>query len=180
MSFLNSEELNKVGLKSFGNNVMISRNARLNNPGNITIGNNVRIDDFCILSAGNNPFVLEDYIHISAGVIIYGQYGFHMKSFTNISVGSKIFTQSDSFSGDVMVGPMVPIQYRGVYGFPLVIEKHTVIGTGTTILPGCTIGEGVAVGANSLLKGEYKPWSIYAGSPARFLKERSKKLLEFI
>ena len=178
MSFLDHEELKKLGLKAFGTNVLISRNAIINNPSNITIGNNVRIDAFCIISAGNEPFILEDYIHISAGTMIYGQYGLHMKSFTNVSVGCKIFTQSDSFSGDYMVGPTVPIQYRGVYGSPLVLEKHSVIGAGSIILPGSIIQEGVAVGANSLVKGECRAWSVYAGSPVKFIKERSRKLLE--
>jgi galactoside O-acetyltransferase len=178
MSFLGNEELGKLGLKAFGTNVLISRNAVINNAGNISIGNNVRIDAFCILSAGNEPFVLEDYIHISAGTMIYGQYGFHMKSFTNVSVGCKIFTQSDSFSGDYMIGPTVPTKYRGVYGSPLVLEKHSIIGAGSIILPGSIINEGVAVGANSLVKGECKHWSIYAGSPAKFIKERSKHILD--
>jgi galactoside O-acetyltransferase len=178
MSFLDYEELQKLGLKAFGTNVLISRNALINNPANITIGNNVRIDTFCILSAGNEPFILEDYIHISAGTMIYGQYGFHMKSFTNVSVGCKIFTQSDSFLGDCMIGPTVPIKYRGVYGLPLLLEKHSIIGAGSIILPGSIIQEGVAIGANSLVKGECKAWSIYAGSPVKFIKERSKKVLE--
>lgn len=179
MSFLDDEELQKLGLKTFGTNVLISRNALINNPSNISIGNNVRIDAFCILSAGNEPFILEDYIHISAGTMIYGQYGFHMKPFTNVSVGCKIFTQSDSFSGDFMIGPTVPIKYRGVYGAPLVLEKHSVIGAGSIILPGSIIQEGVAIGANSLVKGECRAWSIYAGSPVKFIKERSKRVLEY-
>lgn len=178
MSFYTIAELETLGLKKYGENVCISRYARIYNPGNMSIGNNVRIDDFCILSAGNNPFILEDYIHISAGVYIYGQNGFHMKSLTNISAGSKIYTQSDSFCGNYLIGPSIPNRLRNVYGSPLVIEKYTIIGAGSIVLPGAIIGEGVAIGANSLITKDCKPWSIYAGSPAKFIKERSRKLLE--
>jgi galactoside O-acetyltransferase len=178
MSFFSSEEIVKIGFKSVGNNVLISRYAQIYNPSNICIGNNVRIDDFCILSSGEKPFILENYIHISSGVYIYGQYGFHMKSFTNISSGSKIFTQSDSFSGDFMIGPTISNEYRKVDGYPLVIEKHSIIGCGTIVLPGSVIEEGVAIGANSLVKGVCKSWNIYAGSPVKFLKKRSRKILE--
>ena len=178
MSFYTIAELETLGLKKYGENVCISRYARIYNPGNMSIGNNVRIDDFCILSAGNNPFILEDYIHISAGVYIYGQNGFHMKSLTNISAGSKIYTQSDSFCGNYLIGPSIPNRLRNVYGTPLVIEKYTIIGAGSIVLPGAIIGEGVAIGANSLITKDCKPWSIYGGSPAKFIKERSKKLLE--
>ena len=178
MSFYTIAELESLGLKNYGKNVCISRYARIYNPGNISIGNNVRIDDFCILSAGNNPFILEDYIHISAGVYIYGQYGFHMKSLSNISAGCKIYTQSDSFCGNYLIGPAISDKLRKVYGSALIIEKYTIIGAGSIILPGAIIGEGVALGANSLITKDCKPWSIYAGSPAKFIKERSKKLIE--
>jgi acetyltransferase-like isoleucine patch superfamily enzyme len=177
MSFYTLSELSSLGLKNYGSNVLISRYARLYNPKYISIGNNVRIDDFCILSASDKSFIIEDYIHISAGVYIYGQSGFQLKSFSNISPGCKIFTQSDTFSGDVLIGPTVPMELRNVYGAPLIIEKYTIIGAGTVILPGAILGEGVAFGANSLVKHKCKAWSIYAGSPVKFIKDRSSKLL---
>jgi acetyltransferase-like isoleucine patch superfamily enzyme len=178
MSFYTISELEQLGLKKYGNNVLISRYARIYNPGNISIGNNVRIDDFCILSSGTEPFILEDYIHISAGVYIYGQNGFHMKSFSNVSSGTKIFTQSDTFDGDFLIGPMVPLEHRNVYGSSLIIEKHVIIGTSSVILPEAVIEEGVVIGANSLVKTHCKAWSIYAGSPIKYIKMRSKEIVE--
>ena len=178
MSFLNETELASLGLKNYGSNVLISRLAQLYNPGNISIGNNVRIDAFSVLSSGTEPFILEDYIHISSGVSIYGQNGFHMKSLTNISTGTKIYTQSDSYCGNYLIGPSIPLKLRNVYGSPLVIEKHVVIGAGCIVLPGVILSEGVAIGANSLVLKDCKPWSIYAGSPVKFIKERSNMVLE--
>jgi acetyltransferase-like isoleucine patch superfamily enzyme len=178
MSFLSYKELTSLGIKSVGSNVLISRYAKLYNPGNMVFGNNIRVDDYCILSSGKNPFIFEDYIHIAGGVYIYGHAGFHIKKFSNISSGTKIYTQSDSYCGNFMIGPTIPIQFRNVYGSPLVIEKHVIIGTGVTVLPGSIIGEGVAIGANSLVTKECKPWGIYVGSPAKCIKERSKKVLE--
>jgi len=178
MSFLTVPEMAALGLKGFGSNVSISRYARLYNPSNILLGNNVRIDDFCILASGSKPFILEDYIHIAGGVYIYGHAGFHMKKYANISSGTKVYTQSDSYCGNYMIGPTIPIKYKNVYGHPLVIEKHVIVGTGTTILPGAVIGEGVAIGANSLITKECKPWGIYVGAPAKFVKERSRHVLE--
>ena len=142
------------------------------------IGNNVRIDDFCLLSAGNKPFIIEDYNHIAAGVYIWGQEGFHMKPFSNIASGSKIFTLSDSYCGNYLLGPTLPENVRNVYGSQLILEKHVTLGANTIVLPGAKLGEGVVVGSNSLVLKDCKPWSIYVGSPAKFLKERSKNLLE--
>jgi galactoside O-acetyltransferase len=178
MSFLTIKELATIGFKSYGSNVFISRLAQLYNPGNMCIGNNVRIDAFSVLSSGNNPFIIENYIHIANGVCIWGNAGFHMKSLSNISAGSKIYTQSDSYCGNYLIGPSVPLKYRNVYGSPLTIEKHVIIGAGSVILPGASLGEGVAIGSNSLVLKECKPWNIYAGSPAKLIKERSRKALE--
>jgi galactoside O-acetyltransferase len=178
MSFLNSIELFNIGFKNIGTNVKISRFARINNPSNIIIGNNVRIDDFSLLSSGSEPFIIDNYIHIATGVYIWGQKGIHIKSYSNISSGTKIYTQSDSYCGNYLIGPTVDNKYRKVYGSPLNIEKHVIIGAGSVILPGAVLNEGVAIGSNSLVYKECKPWSIYGGSPVKFLKERSRACLE--
>jgi galactoside O-acetyltransferase len=179
MSFLSVSELAAIGFKKIGTNVKISRLAQFYNPENIIIGNHVRIDAFSILSSGNKPFILENYIHIASGVYIWGNIGFHMKSFSNISAGSKIYTQSDSYCGNYFIGPSVPIKYRKVYGSPLILEKHVIIGAGSILLPGIKLGEGVAIGSHSLVTKDCKPWSIYAGSPAKWMKERSNTLLKW-
>ena len=76
-----------------------------------------------------------------------------------------------------MTGPTVPEEYTGIKKGLIRIGRHAVIGTGTTILPGVTIGEGVAVGAMSLVRTSLEPWMIYAGIPARPIRSRSRDLL---
>lgn len=49
-NFYNEVELKNLGLKSYGENVLISKKCSIYGAENIEIGNNVRIDDFCILS----------------------------------------------------------------------------------------------------------------------------------
>ena len=53
MSFLSKKELNDLGFKSLGENVLISDKCSIYNAKNISIGDNTRIDDFAILSAGD-------------------------------------------------------------------------------------------------------------------------------
>lgn len=179
MSFYKTEELESLGFKSLGQNALISRYARLYNVSNMVIGNNVRIDDFCMLSASTEKqFIIDDHVHISAQSCIFGTAGIHIKSFSNISVGVKVFTVSDSFCGNYLIGPTVPKEYRHVLEHSLVIEKHTVIGANSVVMPGITIAEGVAIGANSLVNKNCEAWSIYVGSPIRKLKARSRKVLE--
>jgi acetyltransferase-like isoleucine patch superfamily enzyme len=181
MSFYTEEELANVGLASYGINVKISRYARLYNPNSIYLGNNVRIDDFCILSASATiPLVIKDYVHISAGACLYGGAGLLIDSFSNISGGVKLYTANDDYSGESLVGPTVPEEYRNVDKRQILIGKYVVIGCNSVVLPGVEIMDGVAVGSNSLVKRCLPEWSIYAGTPVRYIKERSKNLLNHV
>lgn len=178
MSYYTAKELLSLGIKSCGINVLISSHTKLYNPQNMTIGNNVRIDDFCILTSVEKQFIIEDYVHIAAGVYIFGAGGVTIESFSGISSNVKIYTCSDDFSGNYLMGPTIPCKFTNVKCNHLTLSRYTIIGTSCVILPGVKIGEGAAVGANSLINKKCEPWGIYAGSPIKYVKQRTKKLLE--
>lgn len=175
-SYLSEEEIISLGLKRVGNNVLISRNTMIYNPGEMEIGNNVRIDDFCILSG---KVKLGNYIHIAAGCFFFaGRFGIEMEDYSTISSRGGIYAVTDDYSGDYMTNPMLPESCRNVQGGKVCIKQHCIIGTGCTILPAVVLDEGVAVGSMSLVNKNLEAWGIYAGIPCRRIKERSRKLLE--
>jgi acetyltransferase-like isoleucine patch superfamily enzyme len=174
-SFYTSEEICKIGFKKIGKNVMISRFAHFYEVDKMIFGNNVRIDDFCILS-GN--ITLGNFIHISAYSALYGKFGIEMGDYTGLSPRCTIFSASDNFSGDFFIGPMVDSKYTNVTGGKIIIKKYSQLGSNCIVLPSVTIGEGVAVGAMSLVTKNLDPWKIYTGIPAVYLKDRSKKILD--
>lgn len=176
-SFYSIDELKYLGLKSFGENVLISRLAQFYSPEKIQIGSNVRIDDFCILSG---QIKLGNFIHISAYCALYGAYGIVMEDFTGLSPRCTVFSASDDFSGNYMIGPMVDKRYTNVIGGKVLLRKYTQIGSNCVILPNLTIDEGVAVGAMSLINHDLESWAIYKGIPAVFYKKRSKKILDIV
>ncbi|MDR2409204.1 MAG: acyltransferase [Bacteroidales bacterium] len=51
------------------------------------------------------------------------------------------------------------------------IGNDSWIGAGVIILPGVTIGAGVIIGANSVMKSDAPPYTVWAGSPARKIKD---------
>lgn len=55
---------------------------------------------------------------------------------------------------------------------PVSIGKNCWIASRSTILPGVTIGDGVVVGACSVVAKDIAPWTVVSGNPARFLKAR--------
>ena len=176
-SFYSEDELRELGLKKYGTNVKISRNASLYGRENIEIGNDVRVDDFCILSGriclGNN-------IHIAAYAALYGgEEGIFISDFVNISSRVCIYSVSDDYSGESMTNPTVPEKYKHVISAPVQIEKHVIIGSTSVILPGVKLAEGSAFGAFSFVNKSVEPWGIYAGIPCKRLKERSRHLIEY-
>lgn len=175
-SFYSERELAELGLKSYGKDVLISRKVSIYSASGITIGNNVRIDDFCVLS-GN--IILGNYIHIAVYSALFGgQAGIEMKDFSTLSSRCAVYAKSDDYSGNTLTNPTVPEKYCGVIEERVTVGKHVIVGAGTTILPGVEIGDGCAVGSMSLVNKSLEQWGIYAGIPCKFIKPRSRKLLE--
>lgn len=176
-SFYLRDELEKMGFCSLGQNIMLSRKASVYGAENIVIGNNVRIDDFCILS-GN--IKLGNYIHISPYVGLFGgEVGIEIMDYGSVSSRSVIYAITDDYNGEGMANPMVPEKYRKVYQKKVILKKHCLIGTGSTILPGVVLGEGVSIGAMSLVNKNVDAWTVNVGIPCRTIRERSKKILEY-
>lgn len=174
-SFYTEEELKSLGLKSFGHNVLISKNSKIYDAQHISIGNNVRIDDFCILS-GN--ITIKSNIHISSYVALYGQLGIILEDFTGISSKTIIYSAMDDFGGDYLIGPIHPNGTTHVTGGLVKLCKYSQIGAGCIVFPKVTISEGAVVGAMSLVKSSTKRWGIYAGIPAKRIKDRNCRLLD--
>ncbi|MBR5328447.1 MAG: acyltransferase [Paludibacteraceae bacterium] len=177
-SFYTPEELAQLGLKSYGENVRISRYAQIYSPEKISIGENVRIDDFCILS-GN--IAIGSHIHIAAYCALYGaDYGIVMEDYTGLSARATIYAAMDDFSGDYLIGPIHDDKYTNVTGGPVQICKYAQIGAGGLVFPNVCICDGAVLGAMSMAKQSLEPWSVYAGVPAKMIKNRSKGLLDLM
>lgn len=178
IGFYTKEELQELGLKSVGNDVLISTKASIYNPQYISIGDNVRIDDFCLLSASSEGITIGSHIHIGAFNYMAGAGEIILEDFSGLSPRSSIFSGSDSFSGDFLIGPTVPLKYRKVRSGVVHLKKHANVATNCTILPEVILDIGSAVLANSLVTQNCDAFSIYSGVPAKKVKERSRKILD--
>jgi len=172
-SFYTEEELKKIGFKSVGHEVYISKKASIYSPEKISIGNHVRIDDFCILS-GN--IEIGNYVHIAAYVALYGKEGIKISDFCGCSARCIIYSATDDFSGEYMVSPMVPEELTNVTGGKVTLEKFVQLGVNTVVMPNLTIEEGTSVGAMSFINKSLEKWGIYVGIPCRRIKDRKKNI----
>ena len=176
MAYYTDEELKAMGFKSLGKHVKISTKTSIYDCAKITIGDYSRIDDFCVVS-GN--ITIGRHVHITPMCLLAGgEPGLEIGDFCACAYGVKVFTQSDDYSGQTMTNSTVPKKYKNEAMAAVRIGRHTILGAGATVMPGVTLGEGTSVGAMALLLASTEPWGIYAGVPARRIKERSRELLK--
>jgi acetyltransferase-like isoleucine patch superfamily enzyme len=176
-TFYTHDELVLIGFNRFGDNVLISRKASIISPEKMQIGNHVRIDDFCLLSG---EIHIGSFVHISAFTALYGRNGIFIEDYAGVSPRCTIFSATDDFSGEFLIGPMVDQKYTNILGGPVFIKKYVQIGAGCVVLPNVTIKEGSVIGAMSLVNKSIESWLISAGIPIRTIKKRSKNLLNYL
>lgn len=118
--------------------------------GDITIGNNVSINSFSILY-GHGSLTIGNYVRIANSTIIIPS----NHNYSDLSI---------------------PIYQQGETSLGVSIEDDVWLGTNVKILDNVKIGKGNIIGAGSVvnksLEGKYK---IYAGVPARFIKNRNNE-----
>ncbi len=115
-------------------------------PNTVTIGNDVFIGNYANLSVAD--LTIGDYVMLAPRVGIVG--GDHKFDIIGIPIRST--------GRDVE---------KSVH-----IKKDCWIGYNSTILHGVTVGEGSIIAANSLVTKDVPPYTIWAGHPAKFLRNR--------
>lgn len=155
-----------------GKDVVIDPNTRFTRPGLVSIGDHVAIDwgFYC-----TTALTVGDYVHISPHVAVIGggNTALMIGDFCFISVGARMLCASEHFMGAGLIGPVVPEEFRDeIMSGPIVMKSFSGVCANSVVMPGVTMGQGSILGANSFLKGDAQPWTIYAGNPARPIKDR--------
>lgn len=171
-------ELMTFGFCKVGTNVRVAKNCTIIGMPNISFGDNVRIDGPTVMSASNGYIKIGSHVHIGGMAFLAGGGGIELEDFSGLSQGVRIYSTSDDYSGSALTNPTVPKEYLNVKIAPVHLGRHVIVGSGTVVLPGCTIGEGTSVGAMSLVTKSLEPWGVYFGTPAQRLRARSKRLLK--
>lgn len=175
MAFLTDDALSAVGFRSVGVNVRISDKASIYDPSEMEIGDHTRIDDFCVLSG---RISLGRNVHVAVFCnLAGGEHGITLEDFAGLAYACQVMSQSDDYSGRSLTNPTVPDRFKRETKAPVLIKRHSIVGTNSVILPGVTLEVGTAVGAMSLVTKSTEPWSVYFGVPAKRLKARRRDLV---
>lgn len=137
-----------------------------------------------MFNIGEHPFIGDEVLFIrahriiGAGTVSVGK---------NVKLGSRV---TIDYSGKVVIGDGVDLSsgvkifshthdtYEMVHsntnvpkGETTIISDHAWVGTNSIIMAGVTIGEYAVVGAGSIVTKDVPANCIYAGNPAKFIRE---------
>lgn len=133
----------RVGIES-ARNAFLAPNSIVMNPPNLSLGEGVFVNEGCYFDAG--PISLGDNVFLGPRVVIIT---------ANHPVGPKWKRAADGEHSFVSVG------------------SGSWLGAGVIVLPGVTIGEGCVIAAGAVVNRDCAPNGIYAGVPARRVKDLS-------
>jgi acetyltransferase-like isoleucine patch superfamily enzyme len=177
--YLLSAELRQLGCRSVGEDVQVHSSCVLVGMENLSIGSHVRVDAFCSLIVGDGWIKIGDYVHIASYSFLSGGEGIELCDFAGLSHGVRLYSRNEDYTGLALTNPTIPEAFLKLQKGRVTLGRHVIVGCGSIVLPGVEIAEGSSVGALSLVKSSLAPWGIYAGIPARRLRDRARTLLQF-
>jgi len=161
---------------------IVSANTRIRHPEDFVIGEDSIVDDFCYFST---KVRIGRCTHIASGCSVAGgaDMQFEIGDFCSLSSGVKIWCTSDDFVNDLVT--IIPSGLEQVKEHlirsDVTFGNYTAVGSNSVVMPNRLIPEGTVLGALSFAPAgfEFQPWSVYAGTPIRFVRPRNKeKVLE--
>lgn len=177
--------------------ILVGKGVTLKARSMITTGKGLVIDEGCFIDAlAVKGIVFGRGVSLKKNVTIECT-GSLTKLGEGLSVGNDVGIGSGSFLGcaggvtigsDTIIGnyvsfhsenhnfsdPAIPIRLQGVKNEGIHIGNNCWIGAKVTVLDGVVLEDGCVVAAGAVLKaGRYAANSIYAGVPAKRIKERS-------
>ncbi|MDD5433089.1 MAG: acyltransferase [Candidatus Pacebacteria bacterium] len=173
-----------------GKNIYIGPRVKLKaiDGGSIIIGDNCEINECTKIFSGGGKIIIEENCMINDYVQI-GAMEADITIHSNSSINSFCFISSRgslTIGSNVAIGPQVviitdnhkfsdkniPIKHQGDIKGKIIIGDDVWVGAGCKILSGVKIGNGVVVGAGAVVTKNLEPFKVYAGVPAKFLKDR--------
>ena len=139
---------------------------------NISFGSPILIDDFVLIVA-REPMTIGNYVHIACFSSITGGERVTIGDFAAVSQGARVLTGTDDFTDGGFGNSTVPDEYRNARRAPVSLGRFCILGANAVVLPGVSIGEGAAVGANSVVTRDLEPWGVYIGN--RRHRERDRE-----
>lgn len=160
---------------------IISQHIRVRHPQHFAVGEHSIVDDFCYFSTRVH---IGRCSHIASGCSVAGggERYFELGDYCSLSSGVKIWCTSDDFVNDLVT--IIPGNYpeikQHVISGDVIFENYTAVGSNAVVMPNNRIPVGTVIGALSFVPPafDFRPWSVYAGTPIRYLRPRNRPSVE--
>lgn len=106
--------------------------------------------------------VMADHALIGPGVTVYNQGPISLGERALVSQGAHLCAGTHDIEDEDFT----------LLTRPIAIGAHAWIAAEAFIGPGARIGEGAVIGARAVAFGDMKPWTVYAGNPAKEVRAR--------
>jgi maltose O-acetyltransferase len=116
---------------------------------------------------GSNKLTMLNNSFVNHGCFLDGSDYITLGSNVRLGPHVKILTGTHTYAHDVIRRGPGSISISN----PVVIERGVWVGIGAIILPGVVIREGCVIGAGSVVIKSTQPNGLYAGNPARRIKD---------
>jgi acetyltransferase-like isoleucine patch superfamily enzyme len=153
-----------------GKNVVIMPRVdiRMTDNAKLILGNYCVIDSYAYLqlTKPEPKIILGDYVTIGRGTVLAAKKLIKIGKYSMLGPHCQINDQSHEFAkGELIMNQPAIIK-------EVVIGQDCWFGSGVRVVMGVTIGDGAVIGAGSVVTKDIPPYQIWAGNPARFIRER--------
>lgn len=163
-------------LKHCGKNVLIGKTVRIRAPERVSIGDNVVIDDFTYISG---EVTIGDYTHICASCTLSASKSrIEIGAFSAVSSGSRVYAATSGYVEAGLDNPLVPEEFAyGSQFDPVILERFTLVGANSVVLPGVHLPEGLASAAGLVLRKSmsFAPWTVVVDAFGTSIQRRGKE-----
>jgi UDP-N-acetylglucosamine acyltransferase len=147
---------------------------------NVVLGDNNYIGAYCIIG---DPAEHKKYWSLPSGKVLIGNNNI-ITGLVTIDAGTEEITyiadncfimKHAHIGHDCKINDNVTISCGAKIGGHSIIDKNSNIGLNAVLHQFSHIAEGCMIGASAFFKGESKPYTKYAGVPAKYLSPNIKK-----
>jgi len=135
--------------------------------GSIKIGKKCSIHDYSMILSYGGFVHIGDFCTVNPFCILYGHGGLTIGNGVRIAAAAIIIPANHIFEDTSSF-----IYCQGETRKGIFIEDDVWIGAGAKILDGVRIGRGSVIGAGSVVTKSVECYSVVAGNPARFIRNR--------
>lgn len=138
----------------------------------IRIGPEARIDSFVKIkpAGGSGDVEIGAYTYLNSGCVLYSGHGIRIGRDVLIAANCTFSATNHAFDD-----PDAPIRVQGFQPSRggIVIEDNVWIGANCVLLDGTYIPTGCVIGAGSVVRSRLEANGLYAGTPAKLIRQRS-------